>query len=81
MTWNVMTHEVERKAVELLTDDKGRVIGFSLAGYTYDGDGNVQDENGTRMNIVFQSRVHLTRVLRDIAGEIRKDFKEEKNGI
>ena len=71
MTWCEMTHEV-KKLEYLITDTEKELIGFTLSGETYDGDGNIQDENGTNMGIVFKNKEHLKKTLNEISQEVFK---------
>ena len=70
MTWCYMSHEV-KKYKELLTDDKNNFIGFTLSGMTYDGDGNCQWDNGTDMNIIFNSTDKMKEILTTILNDLK----------
>jgi hypothetical protein len=54
MTWDTMITEV--KEFKHFLTEKKEIIGFTIAGMTYDGDGNCQDGNGTDMQIVFKNK-------------------------
>lgn len=54
MTWDVMVHE-DAKFKSILIDQNKKIVGFSLKGMTYDGDGNIQDDDGTEMEIKMKS--------------------------
>jgi fatty acid/phospholipid biosynthesis enzyme len=71
MTWNVMKHEV-KKAKEILTDYKGNIVGFVLSGKTYDGDGNIQWDEGTDMEIVFKDAEQMVTTLNKVLKDIEK---------
>ena len=60
MTWDIMFHEKSKleNFVEISPEDK-RVVGFSLKGMTYDGDGNIQEEGGTSMVVTFRNPSEL----------------------
>jgi hypothetical protein len=68
MTWNVMSHEV-KKLKGILTNDKKEIIGFILSGMTYDGDGNIQCEQGTDMQIAFKNKEEMKNILNRILKE------------
>lgn len=69
MTWNVMSHEV-KKLKGILTNDKKEVIGFILSGMTYDGDGNIQCEQGTDMEIAFDNKIKMKFIMKAILDDI-----------
>lgn len=78
MTWDNMSHEVKQLGV-LLTNTKNEVIGFSLVGKTYDGDGNCQDENGTNMDIIFNNTEQMKNILALIVSLIF--HREQQKGL
>ena len=69
MTWSEMSHEA-KELKNMLTNEDGEVIGFTLSGMTYDGDGNPQWEEGTDMEIVFENNEQLKKIIERISSSM-----------
>lgn len=71
-----MSHEV-KKFKGILVDKEGKIIGFTLSGETFDGDGNIQWEEGTDMEIVFKNTKQARDILTDMLKQIKEADKEK----
>jgi hypothetical protein len=60
MTWDTMYHEGTRfKGFVRKSPTDPKIVGFILGGKTYDGDGNIQWEEGTDMVVTFRDKPAL----------------------
>lgn len=69
MTWDVMS--TNAKKLKNLVTDKGKYVGFTIFGDVYDGDGNIQWESGTDMEITFKNNETFKKFMNDIC-KLRK---------